>query len=146
MEAKFNIIPKPDVPNRNSVTTTHNALAQAIDKYWKWIDSGRAFVMDGYPKWDGSSVFETDLSRVAGQIVDIEYDAKVHGYVAKVKMLNTPSGKLIQKLVKGESELSVAFNRAGCITECTNDPNNKMYICDDPALRICSASFDIDKT
>lgn len=132
MEVKFTVIPIPDSFNVNGYYYTKESLDKAITAYKEKIAEGRAPVMMGYPNpnIDGESPLALDLSKIIGQVTDIEFeDGK---YVASVKF-QRPTNEILD-IINNKSSYAVGLNKTGQITE-----NREVH-----DINILSASLVLD--
>lgn len=132
MEEKFIVAPIPDSFNVNGHYYTKESLDAAITAYKEKIADGRAPVMMGYPKpnVDGVLPLDIDLSKIIGQVTDIEFeDGK---YVASVKF-QRPTKEILD-IINNKSSYSIGLNKTGQIKA-----NREVY-----DINILSASLALD--
>lgn len=132
MEVKFTILPIPDSFNVNGYYYTKGSLDKAITAYKEKIADGRAPVMMGYPNpnIDDELPLALDLSKIIGQVTDIEFeDGK---YVASVKF-QRPTNEILD-IINNKSSYAVGLNKTGQITE-----NREVH-----DINILSASLALD--
>jgi len=93
-----------DKPSRNGYIYPKEELQKAIDKYQEKIDAGEAFGTLGL---NPSGVM--DLESVSHKVTEIYFeDNKV---IAKIEILDTPSGNSAMKMFDGLSLSSIGYGK-----------------------------------
>jgi hypothetical protein len=117
-----------DRQNGNGRVYPTNVLSREIKNYKKVVDDARALGELDHPE---SSII--NLNNVSHLVLDIWMDGKV--VMGKLKVLDTPSGKILRSLIEGGAQLGISSRGLGSVEK----RGDKTMVQDDFQL-IC---FDI---
>jgi hypothetical protein len=104
------IMQMTDTKNGNGRVYPHNVMVREVKNYQKLIKENRALGELDHP--DDSVI---NLKNVSHTVTDMWMEGnKVMG---KIKVLNTPSGKILQELVNGGITVGVSSRGMGSVSE-----------------------------
>ena len=101
---------KYDTPNGNGRVYPESVLRREIKNYMKLVDERRALGELDHP--DDSVI---NLKNASHMVTDVWWDG--NAVMGKVKVLNTPSGKILQALVKDGCKLGISSRALGSLDE-----------------------------
>jgi hypothetical protein len=99
-----------DAKNGNGRVYPQAILEREIKNYQKLVQEGRAIGELDHP--DGEVV---NLANACHKMTKVWWDGP--SVMGKVKVLNTPSGKILQELVNGGVKLGISSRGLGSVTE-----------------------------
>lgn len=99
-----------DVQNGNGRVYPHRVLMREMKNYQKLVEERRALGELDHPE---DSVI--NLRNASHMITEVWWDNK--SVMGKVKVLNTPSGKILQELVGDGVKLGISSRGMGSVTE-----------------------------
>jgi hypothetical protein len=99
-----------DVQNGNGRIYPHSVLMREMKNYSKLVQEKRALGELDHPE---DSVI--NLKNASHMITEVWWDNK--NVMGKVKVLNTPSGKILQELVNDGVKLGISSRGMGSVTE-----------------------------
>ena len=99
-----------DVQNGNGRVYPHRVLMREMKNYQKLVQERRALGELDHPE---DSVI--NLKNASHMITEVWWDNK--NVMGKVKVLNTPSGKILQQLVNDGVKLGISSRGMGSVTE-----------------------------
>lgn len=102
-----------DVQNGNGRVYPHKVLMREMENYSKLVKERRALGELDHPE---DSVI--NLKNASHMVTDVWWDDK--SVMGKVKVLNTPSGKVLQALVNDGASLGISSRGLGSVHESTN--------------------------
>ena len=102
-----------DVQNGNGRIYPHKVLMREMENYSKLVKERRALGELDHPE---DSVI--NLKNASHMVTDVWWDDK--SVMGKVKVLNTPSGKVLQALVNDGASLGISSRGLGSVHESTN--------------------------
>tara|TARA_B100000287_G_scaffold432060_1_gene490572 strand:- start:1849 stop:2460 length:612 start_codon:yes stop_codon:yes gene_type:complete len=102
-----------DVQNGNGRIYPHSVLMREMENYSKLVKERRALGELDHPE---DSVI--NLKNASHMITEVWWDNK--NVMGKVKVLNTPSGKVLQALVNDGASLGISSRGLGSVHESTN--------------------------
>ncbi len=102
-----------DIQNGNGRIYPHKVLMREMENYQKLVKERRALGELDHP--DDSVI---NLKNASHMITDVWWDNK--SVMGKVKVLNTPSGKILQALVNDGASLGISSRGLGSVHESTN--------------------------
>ena len=102
-----------DVQNGNGRIYPHRVLMREMENYSKLVNERRALGELDHP--DDSVI---NLKNASHMITEVWWDDK--NVMGKVKVLNTPSGKILQALVNDGASLGISSRGLGSVHESTN--------------------------
>ena len=102
-----------DVQNGNGRIYPHKVLMREMENYQKLVKERRALGELDHP--DDSVI---NLKNASHMITEVWWDDK--NVMGKVKVLNTPSGKILQALVNDGASLGISSRGLGSVHESTN--------------------------
>ena len=102
-----------DVQNGNGRVYPHRVLMREMKNYQKLVQERRALGELDHPE---DSVI--NLKNASHMVTDVWWDDK--SVMGKVKVLNTPSGKVLQALVNDGASLGISSRGLGSVHESTN--------------------------
>ena len=97
-----------DRQNGNGRVYPTNVLSREIKNYKKVVDDARALGELDHPE---SSII--NLNNVSHLVLDIWMDGKV--VMGKLKVLDTPSGKILRSLIEGGAQLGISSRGLGSV-------------------------------
>tara|TARA_Y100000034_G_scaffold48624_1_gene60149 strand:- start:2647 stop:3258 length:612 start_codon:yes stop_codon:yes gene_type:complete len=104
------IMQKADCVNGNGRIYPHKVLMKEVENYGKLVKDRRALGELDHPE---DSVI--NLKNASHLVTDIWWDQK--DVMGKVKVLDTPSGKVLQELVKSGVSLGISSRGMGSVRE-----------------------------
>ena len=97
------------IGNRNKRLYPMHILEREVGRYnSEYINSHRAFSELGHPDTP-----QIHLERICGLITELRQDG--NNYIGKMKILDTPNGKIVQALVEGGGQLGVSTRGTGSL-------------------------------
>ena len=102
-----------DVQNGNGRIYPHRVLMREMENYQKLVKERRALGELDHP--DDSVI---NLKNASHMITEVWWDNK--NVMGKVKVLNTPSGQILQALVNDGASLGISSRGLGSVHESTN--------------------------
>ena len=102
-----------DVQNGNGRIYPHKVLMREMENYQKLVKERRALGELDHP--DDSVI---NLKNASHMITEVWWDNK--NVMGKVKVLNTPSGKILQALVNDGASLGISSRGLGSVHESTS--------------------------
>ena len=102
-----------DIQNGNGRIYPHKVLMREMENYQKLVKERRALGELDHP--DDSVI---NLKNASHMITDVWWDNK--SVMGKVKVLNTPSGKILQALVNDGASLGISSRGLGSVHESTS--------------------------
>ena len=102
-----------DKQNGNGRVYPHNVLKREIDNYMKIVEDNRACGELDHP--DDSVV---NLKNVSHIVTDVWWEGK--DVMGKIKVLDTPSGRILKDLVKAGVKLGISSRGLGSVSESMN--------------------------
>ena len=99
-----------DIQNGNGRVYPHRVLMREMKNYQKLVQERRALGELDHPE---DSVI--NLKNASHMITEVWWDNK--NVMGKVKVLNTPSGKILQQLVNDGVKLGISSRGMGSVTE-----------------------------
>ena len=114
-----------DVQNGNGRVYPHRVLMREMKNYQKLVQERRALGELDHPE---DSVI--NLKNASHMITEVWWDNK--SVMGKVRVLNTPSGKILQELVNDGVKLGISSRGMGSVTE-----NSGRTIVEDDFQLIC---------
>jgi hypothetical protein len=102
-----------DVQNGNGRIYPHKVLMREMENYQKLVKERRALGELDHP--DDSVI---NLKNASHMITEVWWDNK--NVMGKVKVLNTPSGQILQALVNDGASLGISSRGLGSVHESTN--------------------------
>ena len=103
-----------DHENRNGRIYTKDEYLRHLDYLRKDLMSGQQLLGEcDHP----DDRFETKLQNVSHQILDLWYDPNKNQVMGKIKLLDTPAGKLAKELVDDGVDLYISSRAAGGVNE-----------------------------
>lgn len=102
-----------DIQNGNGRVYPHKVLMREMENYQKLVKERRALGELDHPE---DSVI--NLKNASHMITEVWWDNK--SVMGKVKVLNTPSGKVLQALVNDGASLGISSRGLGSVHESTN--------------------------
>ena len=119
------IMQKADTQNGNGRIYPHRVLVKEVSNYKKLVNERRSLGELDHP--DDSVI---NLKNASHLVTDIWMEGKdVKG---KIKVLNTPAGKVLQELVKDNVNIGISSRGMGSVTE-----NNGQTIVEEDFQLIC---------
>ena len=106
------ILQRAEAQNQNGRVYPHPILAREAKKYESLIGEKRALGELDHP--DSSVV---NLSNVSHNIVEMHWEGK--DLMGTIEVLNTPSGKILQELLKGGILVGISSRGLGSVQEST---------------------------
>lgn len=140
MKITLDMLPQPNVPNKNGIIFDADALKTAMDKYNATVvQDNRAIVYSSIPK--ARNDYQCPLTDAVGVIESITFDSTKNSYVASMRLMDTPLGYDLKKSLSGASpeHLNEMFV-LGTNKIAELSPNSNL-LCNDPALRIDSCTL-----
>ena len=119
------IMQKSDTQNGNGRVYPHNVLMREVENYQKLVKERRALGELDHP--DDSVI---NLKNASHLVTEIWWQNK--DVMGKVKILDTPSGKVLQELVKSGVSLGISSRGMGSVSE-----GNRGTIVEDDFQLIC---------
>jgi len=119
------IMQKSDVQNGNGRVYPHRVLMREVENYQKLVKERRALGELDHP--DDSVI---NLKNASHLVTEIWWDSK--DVMGKVKVLNTPAGKVLQELVSSGVSLGISSRGMGSVSE-----NSGQTIVEDDFQLIC---------
>ena len=119
------IMQKSDTVNGNGRVYPHKVLMKEVENYKKLVSERRALGELDHP--DDSVI---NLKNASHLVTEIWWDGK--DVMGKVKVLGTPSGKVLQELVKNGVSLGISSRGMGSVSE-----NQDRTIVEDDFQLIC---------
>ena len=107
------IMQKSDTPNGNGRVYPSRVLQREVENYKKLVKERRALGELDHPE---DSVI--NLKNASHMVTDIWWDGKK--VMGKVKVLNTPSGQILQNLVQSGVTLGISSRGLGSVHESNN--------------------------
>ena len=104
------IMQKSDTVNGNGRVYPHKVLMKEVENYKKLVKERRALGELDHP--DDSVI---NLKNASHLVTEIWWDSK--DVMGKVKILDTPSGKVLQELVKSGVSLGISSRGMGSVSE-----------------------------
>jgi len=104
------ILQRAEVQNQNGRVYPHQILAREAKKYETLISEKRALGELDHP--DSSVV---NLSNVSHNIVEMHWEGK--DLIGTIEVLNTPTGKILQELLKGGILVGISSRGLGSVQE-----------------------------
>ena len=120
------IMQKSNTPNGNGRIYPDKVLRREVENYQKLVKERRALGELDHPE---DSVI--NLKNASHMVTDIWWDGQ--NVMGKVKVLNTPSGKILQDLVSSGVTLGISSRGLGSVHES----NNGSAIVEDDFQLIC---------
>ena len=117
------VMQRSDTENGNGRIYPHHILAREIENYKKLVRENRAVGECDHPE---DNVI--NLKNVSHIVTDIWWNGK--DVMGKIKVLDTPSGKIIKDLINGGVTLGISSRALGSIRE----ENGKTIVEDDLQL------------
>lgn len=108
------VLQRSDTRNQNGRIYPHPILSREMKKYEQLIKEKRALGELDHP--DSSIV---NLSNVSHNIVEAHWEGK--DLVGLIEVLNTPSGKILQELLKAGILVGISSRGLGSVQESEND-------------------------
>lgn len=103
-----------DKENRNGRIYTKDEYLRHLDYLRKDLLSGQQLLGEcDHP----DDRFETKLQNVSHQVLDLWYDPNRNQVMGKIKLLDTPSGKLAKELVDNGVDLYISSRAAGGVND-----------------------------
>ena len=115
------VIQRAKEPNGNNRVYSEEILRREIDNYQKLIQENRALGELDHP--DDSVI---NLKNVSHTMVKVWWDG--NNVMGKAKILNTPSGKILQSLVESGIKLGISSRGMGSVSEA---PDGRTVVEDD---------------
>ena len=115
------IIQRAEAPNGNNRVYSKKVLEREIENYQKLIQENRALGELDHPE---DSVI--NLRNVSHNMVKVWWDG--NNVMGKAKILNTPSGKILQSLVNDGIKLGISSRGMGSVHE---GPDGRTIVEDD---------------
>ena len=115
------VIQRAEEPNGNNRVYSKKVLEREIDNYQKLIQENRALGELDHPE---DSVI--NLRNVSHNMVKVWWDG--NNVMGKAKILNTPSGKILQSLVSDGIKLGISSRGMGSVHE---SPDGRTVVEDD---------------
>tara|TARA_R100000315_G_C5228958_1_gene139896 strand:+ start:300 stop:902 length:603 start_codon:yes stop_codon:yes gene_type:complete len=115
------VIQRAKEPNGNNRIYSEEILRREIDNYQKLIQENRALGELDHP--DDSVI---NLKNVSHTMVKVWWDG--NNVMGKAKILNTPSGKILQSLVESGIKLGISSRGMGSVSEA---PDGRTVVEDD---------------
>jgi len=106
------VMQRSDAQNGNGRVYPHKVLMREVENYGKLVKENRALGELDHPE---DSVI--NLKNASHLVTDIWWDNK--DVMGKVKVLNTPSGKVLQELVNSGVKLGISSRGLGSVHEST---------------------------
>ena len=106
------VMQRSDAQNGNGRVYPHKVLVREVENYGKLVKENRALGELDHPE---DSVI--NLKNASHLVTDIWWDNK--DVMGKVKVLNTPSGKVLQELVNSGVKLGISSRGLGSVHEST---------------------------
>ena len=106
------VMQRSDAQNGNGRVYPHKVLMREVENYGKLVKERRALGELDHPE---DSVI--NLKNASHLVTDIWWDNK--DVMGKVKVLNTPSGKVLQELVNSGVKLGISSRGLGSVHEST---------------------------
>jgi len=106
------IMQRADAQNGNGRVYPHKVLMREVENYSKLVKERRALGELDHPE---DSVI--NLKNASHMVTDVWWDNK--DVMGKVKVLNTPSGKVLQELVNSGVKLGISSRGLGSVHEGT---------------------------
>ena len=107
------IMQKADTPNGNGRVYPYKVLQREVQNYQKLVKERRALGELDHPE---DSVI--NLKNASHMVTDIWWDGQ--SVMGKVKVLNTPSGRILQDLVSSGVTLGISSRGLGSVHESAN--------------------------
>jgi len=107
------IMQKSDTPNGNGRTYPDRVLRREVENYQKLVKERRALGELDHPE---DSVI--NLKNASHMVTSVWWDG--NSVMGKVKVLNTPSGKILQDLVQSGVTLGISSRGLGSVQESRN--------------------------
>jgi len=104
------VMQKSDTQNGNGRVYPHRVLMKEVENYKKLVKERRALGELDHP--DDSVI---NLKNASHLVTDIWWEEK--DVMGKVKVLDTPSGKVLQELVKSGVSLGISSRGMGSVSE-----------------------------
>ncbi len=120
------VMQKSDTPNGNGRVYPHKVLDREVQNYQKLVKEHRALGELDHPE---DSVI--NLRNASHMVTDIWWDGQ--SVMGKVKVLNTPSGQILQNLVQSGVTLGISSRGLGSVHES----NNGQVVVEDDFQLIC---------
>jgi hypothetical protein len=120
------VMQKANTPNGNERTYPRNVLMREVENYKKLVRERRALGELDHPE---DSVI--NLKNASHMVTDIWWDGD--SVMGKVKVLNTPSGRILQDLVGSGVTLGISSRGLGSVHES----NNGQSVVEDDFQLIC---------
>jgi len=106
------VMQRSDAQNGNGRIYPHKTLQREVENYNKLVRESRALGELDHPE---DSVI--NLKNASHLVTDIWWDNK--DVMGKVKVLNTPAGKVLQELVNSGVKLGISSRGLGSVSEST---------------------------
>ena len=107
-----------DTKNKNNRKYIKEEMLNDVERFQReMIDTGRAGGELGH-----STEPEIDLSRLCHKILSLEHDEKGKHFIGRSLVLSTPSGKILESLIKDKVKTGMSTKALGQIKE-SNDSN-----------------------
>ena len=119
------VMQRSDTVNGNGRVYPHKVLMKEVENYKKLVKERRALGELDHP--DDSVI---NLKNASHLVTEIWWDGK--DVLGKVKVLDTPSGKVLQELVKSGVSLGISSRGMGSVSE-----NHDRTIVEDDFQLIC---------
>jgi len=120
-EFVVNVLPKPDVPNIQGITFNKEALDKAISEY---MENSHKMVMLEQNKQSGNPSADTNLDKVCGHVVDINFNEETKSYESVIKLIPNKNSKIVVDAMD-KVNFVLGTNKFGTVRQIKPDEVNE---------------------